>query len=199
MVGEKLVTIQRELKAPKKQVNKFGNYKYRSCEDILEAAKPLVTRENCALVIADDIIQIGDRYYVKATATITDNEDNSSISVSAFAREPEDKKGSDASQVTGAASSYARKYCLNGLFLIDDTKDADVTNTGKKSAAPKVEESEELKALKKQIVDKCTELGGSKNEGVMSLVKDKAYGNPNSIKTEEAAKKYLEALEKIGK
>ena len=198
MVGEKLVTIQRELKAPKKQVNKFGNYKYRSCEDILEAAKPLVTRENCALVIADDIIQIGDRYYVKATATITDNEDNSSISVSAFAREPEDKKGSDASQVTGAASSYARKYCLNGLFLIDDTKDADVTNT-KKTAAPKVEESEELKTLKKQIVDKCTELGGSKNEGVMALVKDKAYGNPNSIKTEEAAKKYLEALEKIGK
>lgn len=198
MVGEKLVTIQRELKAPKKQVNKFGNYKYRSCEDILEAAKPLVTRENCALVIADDIIQIGDRYYVKATATITDNEDNSSISVSAFAREPEDKKGSDASQVTGAASSYARKYCLNGLFLIDDTKDADVTNT-KKTVAPKVEESEELKTLKKQIVDKCTELGGSKNEGVMSLVKDKAYGNPNSIKTEEAAKKYLEALEKIEK
>ena len=198
MVGEKLVTIQRELKAPKKQVNKFGNYKYRSCEDILEAAKPLVTRENCALVIADDIIQIGDRYYVKATATITDNEDNSSISVSAFAREPEDKKGSDASQVTGAASSYARKYCLNGLFLIDDTKDVDVTNT-KKTATPKVEESEELKALKKQIVDKCTELGGSKNEGVMALVKDKAYGNPNSIKTEEAAKKYLEALEKIGK
>ena len=199
MVGEKLVTIQRELKAPKKQVNKFGNYKYRSCEDILEAVKPLVTRENCTLTITDEVIQVGERYYVKATATITDNENpESSKTVSAYAREPEDKKGSDPSQITGAASSYARKYCLNGLFLIDDTKDADVTNTGKKSA-PKVEESEELKALKKQIVEKCTELGGSKNEAVMKLVKDKAYGNPNSIKTEEAAKKYLEALEKIKK
>ena len=199
MVGEKLVTIQRELKAPKKQVNKFGNYKYRSCEDILEAVKPLVTRENCTLTITDEVVQVGERYYVKATATIVDNDNpESSRTVSAYAREPEDKKGSDPSQITGAASSYARKYCLNGLFLIDDTKDADVTNTGKKSA-PKVEESEELKALKKQIVEKCTELGGTKNEDILKLVRDKSYGNPNNIKTEEAAKKYLEALEKIKK
>lgn len=117
--------IQQTLKAPKGQINKFGNYKYRSCEDILEAVKPLLGA--AVLLITDDIHFVSDRVYVKATATITD-EYGTSVSVSAFAREPLDKKGMDASQITGAASSYARKYALNGLFLIDDTKDADATN-----------------------------------------------------------------------
>jgi len=120
---EKLIKIQMELKAPKSQKNNFGNYNYRNCEDIIEAVKPLLLRENCRLIITDDIINIGDRYYVKATAKFSDGE--SEIIITAFAREPESKKGMDESQITGAASSYARKYALNGLFLIDDTKDAD--------------------------------------------------------------------------
>jgi len=122
-----LSKIQAELKAPKGQMNKFGGYKYRSCEDILEALKPLLSKHNSTLVINDDIVLVGERYYIKATATFTDV-DNNNVSVSAFAREPENKKGMDESQITGAASSYARKYALNGLFAIDDTKDADATN-----------------------------------------------------------------------
>jgi hypothetical protein len=126
--------IQRTLKAPKGQVNSFGNYKYRSCEDILEAVKPLL--EDATLVISDEICAIGDRHYVKATATLTCGENT--ISSTAFAREPVSKKGMDESQITGAASSYARKYALNGLFAIDDTKDADSTNThGKEKSPPK--------------------------------------------------------------
>lgn len=122
------VIIQSELKAPKNQVNKFGGYKYRSAEDILEAVKPLLKITGCYLTISDSMELIGERYYVKATATLT-NPDGDSISVCAYAREEETKKGMDASQITGAASSYARKYALNGLFCIDDTKDADFSNT----------------------------------------------------------------------
>ena len=113
--------IQQKLKAHKSQTNTFGNYKYRSCEDILEAVKPLLGE--AILLLDDDIVLIGDRYYVKATATIKD--DKEAISVTAYARESLDKKGMDASQITGATSSYARKYALNGLFCIDDAKDAD--------------------------------------------------------------------------
>lgn len=126
MIYEELSRIQKELKAPKSQFNKFGNYKYRSCEDILEAVKPLLG--NCCLTISDNIVLIGDRYYIKATARLAlSNEDF--IENSALARESLDKKGMDESQITGASSSYARKYALNGLFAIDDTKDADATNT----------------------------------------------------------------------
>jgi len=116
--------IQKELKAPKGQRNTFGNYNYRSCEDILEAVKPLLGK--ATLTLNDEIVLIGDRYYIKATATITDEQ--SSVLVSAYARESLEKKGMDMAQITGAASSYARKYALNGLFCIDDTKDADTTN-----------------------------------------------------------------------
>ena len=122
---EKLTRIQYELKAPKKQYNSFGKYNYRSCEDILDALKPLLNKYNASVIIADDILQIGTRFYVKATATFIDNETGQQKSATALAREPESKKGMDESQITGTASSYARKYCLNGLFLIDDTKDAD--------------------------------------------------------------------------
>lgn len=120
----KLAKIQRELNAPKNQRNNFGGYNYRSCEDILEAVKPLLG--DLFLSISDEILLIGDRYYVKATATITDGEN--SHTATALAREEQQKKGMDASQLTGATSSYARKYCLNGLFGIDDNKDADATN-----------------------------------------------------------------------
>lgn len=128
---KELILIQQELKAPKSHRNNFGNYNYRNCEDILEAAKPLCKKHDVTLVITDDIVQVGDRYYIKATATISNKEE--SVSVSAFAREAETKKGTDESQITGAASSYARKYALNGLFLIDDTKDADSDENKKES------------------------------------------------------------------
>lgn len=140
-----LSKIQKELKAPKSNVNDFGNYKYRSCEDILEAVKPLIP-EGVMLTLTDDIVLVGDRYYVKATATLSD--DKKHCSASAFAREPLDKKGSDASQITGAASSYARKYALNGLFCIDDTKDAD-----SEESAPATK-SEPKKAVEDPYSDK---------------------------------------------
>lgn len=125
---KELIKIQSELKAPKGQVNKFGNYNYRSLEDIMEALKPLLLANNCFVTVSDQIeVVTEDRIYVKATATIT-NSEGLTVSTTAFAREPFDKKGADASQITGAASSYARKYAMNGLFAIDDTKDADATN-----------------------------------------------------------------------
>lgn len=130
-----LAQIQSELKAPKGQRNTFGKYNYRSCEDILEAVKPLLTERGLVLLITDDIVQLGERYYVRATATIYDSE-GSYISNSALAREEAVKKGMDASQITGATSSYARKYALNGLFAIDDTKDADATNKGQDEPKP---------------------------------------------------------------
>ena len=121
---KELVSIQQELKAPKGQYNSFGKYHYRSCEDILEAVKPLLGKHNCILNISDQIEMVGDRFYVKATATII-NSEGKSVTTTAFAREQESKAGMDMSQLTGSTSSYARKYALNGLFCIDDTKDAD--------------------------------------------------------------------------
>ena len=122
---EKLSAIQQELKAPKSQYIKFGKYSYRSCEDILGALKPILFKHKCSVTLDDDIVQIGSRYYLKACATIYDAETGESQSNRAFAREDEERTGMSQSQITGTASSYARKYALNGLFLIDDTKDAD--------------------------------------------------------------------------
>ena len=121
---KELQCIQTELRAPKNQHNKFGGYAYRSAEDILEAVKPLLAETKCTLTISDDICQVGDRFYIKATATLK-NEAGETESTTAFAREPQTKRGSDESQITGATSSYARKYALNGLLAIDDNKDAD--------------------------------------------------------------------------
>jgi hypothetical protein len=122
-IHQKLIAIQTELKAPKSQFNKFGGYNYRNCEDILEAIKPLCAKHDVVPLLSDEIVMIGERYYVKGIAKITDGKDE--IVTTAFARESVDKKGMDESQITGSASSYARKYALNGLFCIDDTKDAD--------------------------------------------------------------------------
>lgn len=122
---KRLVEIQQKLKAPKNQYNNFGEYHYRSCEDILEAVKPLLGESGLALTLKDDVIFLGERYYIKATATIYDETGKEIASTSALARETFEKKKSDDSQLTGAASSYARKYALNGLLCIDDTKDAD--------------------------------------------------------------------------
>lgn len=131
---EKLNAVQSALKAPKGQFNKFGGYKYRSCEDILEAVKPLLQSVKAVILLTDEIVMLGNRFYVKAKATFADTESGQSIEVHAYAREEESKKGMDGSQVTGSASSYARKYALNGLLSIDDTKDSDATNTHGKEA-----------------------------------------------------------------
>lgn len=133
---QKLQEIQMNLVAPKNQRNTFGNYDYRSCEDILEALKPLLKRYNCLVTIKDLIENIGDRYYVVSQATIKDCDSENEISTTAYAREAQDQKGMNESQLTGSTSSYARKYALNGLFMIDDSKDSDFTNTEAKTTAP---------------------------------------------------------------
>lgn len=131
---KELIAIQSELKAPKSQFNKFGGYKYRKAEDILEAVKPLLAKQKCTLIITDDVILIGNRIYVKATATIK-NEKGECETTTGWAREEETKKGMDGSQITGASSSYARKYALNGLFAIDDNQDSDAANDGQHQEA----------------------------------------------------------------
>jgi len=131
----KLSEIQALLKVPKNNRNNFGNYNYRSAEDIVEAAKKILNPAGLSLIITDDIVMVGSRVYVKSTATIIGDE-KSTYSATGFAREEETKKGMDASQITGSASSYARKYALNGLFAIDDTKDADATNTHEPDETP---------------------------------------------------------------
>ena len=128
-VYEKLIAIQSELKAPKSQYNNFGKYAYRNCEDILESLKPLLKEHKSTIYISDEIVTVLERFYVKATVTFIDAETGEKIINTAYAREEETKKGMDGSQVTGASSSYARKYALNGMFAIDDTKDSDFTNT----------------------------------------------------------------------
>lgn len=149
-VTEILQHIQMELKAPKNQKNMFGGYQYRNLESILENVKPLLDKYKAVLTLTDDIVTVSERVYVKAIATLTSVEDGDNITVSAYAREDVAKKGMDLSQLTGACSSYARKYALNGLFCIDDTKDADATNTGDEpKQAPK------RRVRRKIAVDEC--------------------------------------------
>lgn len=139
----KLVNIQSVLKAPKNQFNSFGKYNYRSCEDILEGLKPILKEEKALVILDDKVVQIGTRFYVEATATLIDAETGEKVSTKALAREDETKKGMDLAQVTGSVSSYARKYALNGLFCIDDTKDSDATNKhGNEQKKKEVNESE---------------------------------------------------------
>lgn len=154
-INETLAHIQQTLNAPKSKRNDFGKYNYRNCEDILEAVKPLLG--SLTLTLSDDIVLVGDRYYVKATATLTMPNDeqktpyDSSISVCAYAREALIKKGMDESQITGAASSYARKYALNGLFCIDDTKDADHDSQSAPQAAVQALTPEQVKSIEGAI------------------------------------------------
>ena len=173
-IAEKLLNIQQELKAPKSQRNDFGNFSYRSCEDILEAVKPLLKANNCVLTISDELVNIGERYYIKATATLSSVEEMGGIiSNSAYAREPAEKKGADLSQITGACSSYARKHALNGLFCIDDQKDADTTNNGKKDAkATKTQ----IKRLKELYTDIPAMLDYYKLEKLEDMAKETAEG-----------------------
>ena len=161
----KLCEMQSELKAPKNRFNSFGKYSYRSCEDILEAVKPLLKAKGCVLTVSDEIISLDGRFYVKATATITDVESKEAIRVNGYAREADDKKGQDQSQITGTASSYARKYALNGLFCIDDNKDADTDEYQheKKSreakAKPASKPAKSRAELEDEIKQLCLEKG----------------------------------------
>lgn len=163
-VFAKLTAVQAKLKAPKNQFNKFGNYNYRSCEDILEALKPVLREENASVFISDSIEPIEGRFYVKSTATFIDSETGEVVSNTAYAREPESKKGSDESQITGASSSYARKYALNGLFLIDDTKDEDTEERANERAsrAKKTEPKKETEPVKVESPKKEVEIGMNK-------------------------------------
>lgn len=157
-VREKLAAVQKVLKAPKNQYNSFGKYSYRSCEDILEAAKPLCIENGLILTISDDIVAVGERYYIKATAAVTDVKDGERVECSGIAREAEERKGMDSSQVTGSTSSYARKYALNGLFSIDDTKDADATNDHGKGKA--MASKAEAAGIGEQVKEyKCCDCG----------------------------------------
>ena len=187
----KLTEIQKKLKAPKSNYNSFGKYNYRSCEDILEAVKPLLGDNT--LILSDEVVQIGDRIYVKATAVFRDGA--TETRVSAFAREAESKKGMDESQVTGTASSYARKYALNGLFLIDDTKDADTDEFVKatertKAKTPKRTEPEEpmMTPLQKAKIQRLTD----ENQWAIMVG---TYGEPETW-TSAQADKWIEQLER---
>lgn len=148
---KELIAIQSELKAPKSQFNKFGGYKYRKAEDILEAVKPLLAKQKCTLIITDDVVLIGNRIYVKATATIK-NEKGECETTTGWAREEETKKGMDGSQITGASSSYARKYALNGLFAIDDNADSDAINDVQHQAAQQQTQTQHPTAQAAQAV-----------------------------------------------
>ena len=173
---KKLMAIQAGLKAPKAQYNAFAEFKYRSTEDILEALKPLLKEQECILTISDDMVMLGDRFYVKATATISDG--NQSISTTAFAREMLTKKKMDDSQVTGATSSYARKYALNGLFAIDDTKDSDFTNQGDKGQT-------NVPGIDLEPLYRVGKLAGYTKAQVNSHLQAKYKKSPNKITEEE--------------
>ena len=184
-MDNKLIKVQAELKAPKGQFNNFGKYKYRSCEDILESVKPLLKETESQLTLSDEIVAVGDRIYVKATATFKGDEETS---VTAYAREPLDKKGMDTSQITGTASSYARKYALNGLFLIDDTKDAD-TDEYKKTTQAKSTKKEYTKSSREQLIAYVK----------ANTLDIKKIGEQYGLSPESDEQKFKEVLEKLKK
>lgn len=210
---KKTFDIQQELKVPKNQRNTFGNYNFRNCEDIMEASKPICAKHNCLLTCSDELIQVGDRYYVKATATLFDIDSEESISTSACAREEETKKGMDASQITGASSSYARKYALNGLLQLDDNKDADTNEYKKqqnkgnqKSTVKKVDKPIEMIDANqiKVIHTLFTKIEKSESQVFKNFTNDKAKENVyNQYKiksskelTKESANKMIDLLKK---
>ena len=181
-----LINIQSELRAPKMQFNNFGKYRYRSCEDILEALKILLKLYNCQLTLTDEIIEIGSRYYIRATATLIHGDEVTSVT--GWAREEEEKKGMDASQITGTASSYARKYALDGLFLIDDANDADTPAYARVSYTKEDNNAAELQGAILQMQQADTLKDAYNVWDIFS----KKYGNDESfIKAKEEKKKQL--------
>ena len=178
VLNQRVGDIQHKLKAPKGQYNSFGKYNYRSCEDILEGVKPLLKEHNLALLIDDEIVQIGERYYVKATAKITDGREI--VSATAYAREPDTKKGMDESQITGATSSYARKYALNALLCIDDTKDADTMDNSKKP----VQQTQETVYNWNSLKTRAVQGGISEEELVYYVTETFKVSKPSELKQE---------------
>ena len=193
-VYEKLMTVQTKLRAPKGQYNSFGKYSYRSCEDILEALKPLLGEVGAIVNVTDEIKLIGDRYYVEATASFIDTETGERMIAKASAREAETKKGMDDSQVTGSVSSYARKYALNGLFAIDDNKDADSTNTHGKEIKPNMTPAGITEAQLKRLFA-IGNKAGVKKEVVEGTVR-KIFGCEPKDMTKEQYDNICERLEK---
>ena len=181
-IYEKLTEVQNELKAPKSKYNSFGKYNYRSCEDILEAVKPILKAKRLAMTVKDDVFNIGDRFYIMATVTVFDCESEEKVTTTAYAREDADKKGMDGSQITGSSSSYARKYALNGMFAIDDTKDADSWNTHDKDRT--VEKKEAERATEEQIA-KLRALYKGKEDKLMELLDKYGITSPVQFKRME--------------
>lgn len=190
----KLVEVQNKLKAPKNQFNKFGNYAYRNCEDILEALKPILAEVKAVVNMSDEVVLVGERYYIKATVKFIDAETGEFVEASAMAREEENKKGMDSSQLTGSTSSYARKYALNGLFAIDDTKDSDTTNThGKEDGR-----SNAITLTDKQLnrMYAIAKAGGYDKVKVDRLINQKYSKKANEM-TKEEYDNVVEGLQKI--
>ncbi len=178
-----LLAVQRDLKAPKNQFNAFGKYKYRSCEDIVEAVKPLLNDNGLILTMSDEVIEVGGRVYIKATATVTDIINGDKIDVTAMAREPEEKKGMDTSQITGTASSYARKYALNGLFAIDDTKDADTEEYAQNAQnAPQAAKT----SFKGKSTTTATKTQNKANDGVKAQAINKCLSEAKRLNLSQA-------------
>lgn len=184
-IYEKLIKVQSELKAPKNQRNNFGGYNYRSCEDILEAVKPLLKDHKLTLIIKDYVGNVGDRYYITAEATLIDIETGETIKTQAQARESETKKGMDDSQITGTASSYARKYCLNGLFLIDDTKDADTDEYKKQNESVKEFSISTISPTMEKALKDGIKANGIANEVVISELKKLGHSKLNELELVE--------------
>ena len=187
-VYEKLANVQASLKAPKGQYNSFGKYKYRSCEDIVESVKPLLKQNGLLLTMTDEIRNIDGRFYVAATATIIDISDGKSIMATAYAREEESKKGMDGSQVTGASSSYARKYALNGIFAIDDNKDSDSTNIGDNEPTEEPKQEKPKKDTpRKMLIAKLNELNIDVN----------AYAKANNLNGKTDDETFMRLLKEL--
>lgn len=188
---EKLLTIQTELKVPKEQTNTFGNYKYRSCEDILEAIKPFCSRLGVAITISDEVVLVGERYYVRADATLIDAKTMASYSNTAYAREEEEKKGMDSSQLTGSTSSYARKYALNGLFALDDTKDSDsdeFTNITDKTKTTTISQDDKPKLISDAQRKRLFAIGHGNNEIIKRHIEKYGYQKTEEIKVSDYQK-----------
>ncbi len=201
-IYSKLLSIQNELKAPKNQYNKFGNYNYRSCEDILEAIKPLCLKYGAVVLIDDYVSQVGERFYVKAKASLIDIDTQEEVYACAYARESENKKGMDSAQVTGATSSYARKYALNGLFCIDDTKDVDTQEYQEKKQTNN-NQSKNINDYEQVGIEQATLLGeidkrveelfnlgvDVKSEGALHFI-NKFNSNKSDVNTMTQAERY---------
>ena len=191
-VYKKLIEVQTKLKAPKNQYNSFGKYSYRNCEDILEALKPILKEVGATIIISDEVVPVNERYYVKATVKFIDTETGEVVEASANAREEDNKKGMDSSQLTGSTSSYARKYALNGLFAIDDTKDSDFTNTHDKEDKKKT-----LEVISEAQAKRMYMLAKGKDPDIIKQILSNAGFNASRDITKDKYNAICEAIEAI--